>query len=1456
MTGQQYSMFDNQAYSSNSSSIDNSNYQSQSNPKQDLVNKNVMSPRTPGSNQQSQPMSPFNFRNIDANKTSSYGSPQITKDDSGSESKSDNGKAQSDGSNSNNIYSVLTSPANAGGDNRSDKTNTSSSELTSRSSRDDLSAPGPGPGQSTVQSMDPGQYHSNYMSGGPSESSYNMSQQQSQHQPQHQHSQQQQQQQQSDGSNMYSNQPGGNQSQGNWDYGSGYNQSYDMNMTSDSSMNQPYMGPDSMMYNQNYNQGPGMGPMMSNQMNQNEYGGNSDMNQSQPYDPYGDTFDQEPPIAKKKGKGRPRKDPAEPKKEKKPRAPRAPKGAGSRGRGRGARSSPESRMGASPSMMSGPMTPNYDGSYSMGSNPGDMYSYPTQGPGGQMPIDPSMGGGGGGPMSYPPPPPPSSLPPHPSHGLGPQGSDMYGQMDSLGQLPPPDFQSRPDIPSEMMYPPPPSHDPSRIPGNDPSAYKPMPPESSIPYDSQLNQQQPVHPSHPSHPSHPPPPPPPPPQSSLPSQPISEHTDSMQQQSHLLPPPPQQQQHQPREQQQQQKQEDASLESSEEQTDQLGGLSSEIQPENSFTKSVHDENINQSSSSETIASTTSNDGQTGETNDNLNIFRDPSLTSDNFYGITGDDNSLTQPGNINQTEVQPEAQALDGHGIEHSQVESSFQPLPPLPPPPLQGATPQLLSQAQQSTQSEDFLSNEVVSSLGQNFPNQTSTPPPPVEVPQLLPPPPELPTTLSDNTCDDGVVISKMEFNEEQTPASTPVKRKAKKRKAKELKDTVPFDEGPFMSEGGHQTFFSEDGQENKKKKRKRKKKDENVVKSEDTAVEGGEMGEVGEGGGEGGEGEPEKTKKKKKKRVKKKVVEEEIPLEYPAEDTTLPSEMIGEGGEGLPEDTTIDGDTTLNTTDGSASKSKGKKKRPSRAKPKLKDGSGKSKKKLPKLALKFGKSKKRKRLGSSDASDIEKTPPPSPIEDPLADSLKRRSARNTKRQKYTDDIDLDLSEEDSNSAEKGEGASGEKKVLDSNVQVTKIAEDTMVVDKIMASRMGEREIEAEDGEEQIAEGQKIKIEEYYVKYKNLSYLHCEWRTEEELEMGDKRVNQKIKRWKQKKESEIDINFLDDEPFNPDYTEVDRILDVQEIEETIEEEVEIGEDDEDSRDDTKVEIVPVLMSEKSEGDQLKEGEDANKVHKSETTIDTEVTIAPVEIMPEADELSSKIDGDNKSDEDQKTEVNSETDESEKQSSESETKVDATSVEEKDEDIEMKDCKDKDGESSIKEKDESEILENLEEPSKDSKDVKDDENGKNKMDSVDGETEEKKDVTEESKLESDENKPNEEVKDEEKTEASSEVESKPVIVKRTKKVLKKRIVRHYLVKWRALPYEESTWELEDDLDPLKIAHFWKFKSPPPKDKWKPKKRPKANEWKKLDSSPVYKSGNTLREYQLEGVNWLMFCWHNG
>lgn len=60
---------------------------------------------------------------------------------------------------------------------------------------------------------------------------------------------------------------------------------------------------------------------------------------------------------------------------------------------------------------------------------------------------------------------------------------------------------------------------------------------------------------------------------------------------------------------------------------------------------------------------------------------------------------------------------------------------------------------------------------------------------------------------------------------------------------------------------------------------------------------------------------------------------------------------------------------------------------------------------LQFTKKRRRRNDSGSDL-DIDATPPPSPKEeDPSIE--KRRSGRNTKRKKYVDEIDLNLSEEE-----------------------------------------------------------------------------------------------------------------------------------------------------------------------------------------------------------------------------------------------------------------------------------------------------------------------------------------------------------------------------------------------------------------------------------------------------------------
>ncbi|KAF0870637.1 CHD9 protein, partial [Crocuta crocuta] len=85
------------------------------------------------------------------------------------------------------------------------------------------------------------------------------------------------------------------------------------------------------------------------------------------------------------------------------------------------------------------------------------------------------------------------------------------------------------------------------------------------------------------------------------------------------------------------------------------------------------------------------------------------------------------------------------------------------------------------------------------------------------------------------------------------------------------------------------------------------------------------------------------------------------------------------------------------------------------------------------------------------------------------------------------------------------------------------------------------------------------------------------------------------------------------------------------------------------------------------------------------------------------------------------------------------------------------------------------------------------------------------------------------------------------------VIYYLVKWCSLPYEDSTWELKEDVDVAKIEEFEQLQASRPDTRHLD--RPPANIWKKIDQSRDYKNGNQLREYQLEGLNWLLFNWYN-
>ena len=91
-------------------------------------------------------------------------------------------------------------------------------------------------------------------------------------------------------------------------------------------------------------------------------------------------------------------------------------------------------------------------------------------------------------------------------------------------------------------------------------------------------------------------------------------------------------------------------------------------------------------------------------------------------------------------------------------------------------------------------------------------------------------------------------------------------------------------------------------------------------------------------------------------------------------------------------------------------------------------------------------------------------------------------------------------------------------------------------------------------------------------------------------------------------------------------------------------------------------------------------------------------------------------------------------------------------------------------------------------------------------------------------------------------------------------RRYLVKWHSLPYSSCTWESCRTLltEQSAIRRYWASEQPPSATEHRVAAngtRPPKSSFKANAQSPVYKDGHTLRPYQLEGLNWLLFSWYN-
>jgi SNF2 family DNA or RNA helicase len=86
---------------------------------------------------------------------------------------------------------------------------------------------------------------------------------------------------------------------------------------------------------------------------------------------------------------------------------------------------------------------------------------------------------------------------------------------------------------------------------------------------------------------------------------------------------------------------------------------------------------------------------------------------------------------------------------------------------------------------------------------------------------------------------------------------------------------------------------------------------------------------------------------------------------------------------------------------------------------------------------------------------------------------------------------------------------------------------------------------------------------------------------------------------------------------------------------------------------------------------------------------------------------------------------------------------------------------------------------------------------------------------------------------------------------------YLVKFKGLTYNEAYWELFEDIsyNTEEIFRFWKRQQPPPSSG--ASSQPSLHEYRKLEGTVYFGSGDedglTPRDYQLEGVNWLLWNW---
>jgi SNF2 family DNA or RNA helicase len=94
---------------------------------------------------------------------------------------------------------------------------------------------------------------------------------------------------------------------------------------------------------------------------------------------------------------------------------------------------------------------------------------------------------------------------------------------------------------------------------------------------------------------------------------------------------------------------------------------------------------------------------------------------------------------------------------------------------------------------------------------------------------------------------------------------------------------------------------------------------------------------------------------------------------------------------------------------------------------------------------------------------------------------------------------------------------------------------------------------------------------------------------------------------------------------------------------------------------------------------------------------------------------------------------------------------------------------------------------------------------------------------------------------------------------KQEVEMFLVKWQGLSYSQCTWETAEDIgDELKIAQFRRFNRPtvqPTGQKPYSREEFDARRTSWYRESAAYKGKNRLRDYQVQGLNWLIAAYHD-